>query len=76
MTTNTPGPIITAVSGCMECKRWPGQNHAPECVTGQRDELLALLKRIRHAFYVDGTSKALRPVMAETSAAILRAEGK
>lgn len=41
---HTPGPIITEMSGCMECKRWPDQHHAPECVRGQRDELLALIR--------------------------------
>ena len=38
-------------------------------------ELLALLKRINTAFYVDGTAKALKSVMAETKDLIRRAEG-
>ena len=36
--------------------------------------MLDLLKRINQAFYVGGTAKALRPVMAETRAAIYEAE--
>lgn len=39
-------------------------------------ELLDLLKRINYSFYVDGTSKALRPIMSETKAAIAKAEGR
>jgi protein-disulfide isomerase-like protein with CxxC motif len=38
-------------------------------------ELLDLVKRLNYAFYVDGTSKALKPIMAETKQAIARAEG-
>ena len=39
-------------------------------------DLLALIKRINTAFYVDGTAKALRPVMAETKEMIRLAEGR
>ncbi len=38
--------------------------------------LLDLLKRINTAFYVEGTTKALRPVMSETKPLIRRAEGR
>lgn len=40
------------------------------------EKLLDLVKRINYAFYVDGTSKALMPIMAETKAIIAEAEGK
>ena len=39
-------------------------------------KMLDLIKRLRTAFYVDGTSKALRPVMAEAKAIVAEAEGK
>ena len=39
-------------------------------------ELLDILKRINYAFYVEGTSKALKPIMAETKAIIQKAEGR
>lgn len=39
------------------------------------DDMLALIKRLNYAFYVDGTSKALRPLMGETKDLIRTAEG-
>lgn len=39
-------------------------------------ELLDLLKRINWAFYVDGTTKAVKQVMAETKGIIAKAEGR
>lgn len=43
-------------------------NHAPE--------LLALLEKLNHAFYVDGTSKALKPLMAQTKDLLKRTRGE
>lgn len=37
-------------------------------------ELVKLLKEINYAFYVDGTSRALKPVMAKTKDLIKKAE--
>lgn len=38
-------------------------------------EMLALLKRLNWAFYVEGTTKALKAVMMETKDLIHKAEG-
>lgn len=39
-------------------------------------EMLALLERINHAFYVKNSSKALREVMAETKPLLQKARGE
>lgn len=39
-------------------------------------ELLAIVKRINWSFYVEGTTKAMKTVMAETKALIAKAEGR
>jgi len=39
-------------------------------------KLLDLVKRLNYAFYVEGTAKAMRPIMAETKALIAEAEGR
>lgn len=39
-------------------------------------ELLEALKRVRHAFYVDGTSKALRVAFEGTKEIVAKAEGR
>ncbi|MGH7070900.1 MAG: hypothetical protein ACREFO_12930 [Acetobacteraceae bacterium] len=39
-------------------------------------EMLALLKRINEAFYVQGTRRALLPVMSGTKPLIAKAEGR
>jgi hypothetical protein len=39
-------------------------------------QMLSLLKRINEAFYINGTRKALLPVMRETKLLIARAEGR
>jgi hypothetical protein len=57
--------------------------HAQEFFTDEQivravnchEELLDLIKRMNYAFYVYGTSKALKPIMAETKALIAKAEG-
>jgi hypothetical protein len=38
-------------------------------------DLLAIVERLNYAFYVDGTAKALRPIMAETKAILARVRG-
>ena len=43
-------------------------------IMADRAELLALVKRINYAFYVEGSSKALKPVMAETKDLIRKCE--
>ena len=39
-------------------------------------ELLEALKRVRHAFYVDGGSKSLRAAFVGTKELVTKAEGK
>lgn len=39
-------------------------------------EMVKLLKELNYAFYVEGTSKALKPVMAKTKELISKAEGQ
>ena len=39
-------------------------------------ELLEALKRVRHAFYVDGSSKALRLAFENTKELVAKAEGR
>ena len=39
-------------------------------------QLLDIVKRLNDAFYVGGTSKALRSIMAETKDLIRKAEGR
>lgn len=39
-------------------------------------ELLEALKRVRHAFYVDGSSKALRLAFEGTKELVAEAEGR
>ena len=58
-----------------------GQAEQGECegnaqLMAAAPELLELLKRINHAFYVEGTSKAMKEVMSETKKLIHKAEGE
>jgi len=39
-------------------------------------ELLEALKRVRHAFYVDGSSKALRAAFEGTKELVAKSEGR
>lgn len=62
------GYILSAKLGSKESR-------AITALVANAPQMLDLLKRINHAFYVDGTAKALRPIMAETKALIHKAEG-
>lgn len=39
-------------------------------------KMLEFIKRMNHAFYVEGTPKAMKPIMAESKALIADAEGR
>lgn len=72
--TPMPGRCFDCVPGASHDGSWIGIGLCP--VHAAALQMLDLLKRINWAFYVEGTAKALKPVMAETRALIAQAEGR
>ena len=57
--------------------RWNGVgDEANANLVASAPELLEAIKRVRHAFYVDGTSKALRIAFEGTKEIVAKAEGR
>lgn len=76
-----PGPIVYGPNGEQVTDMRRGMLHLDEDVSNIRliaaaPELLEALKRVRHAFYVDGSSKALRLAFENTKELVAKAEGR
>lgn len=67
------GKVIAHLGGCLAGNDTGEANAA---LIAAAPDLLDLIKRLNYAFYVDGTSKAMKPIMAETKAIIQKCEVK
>lgn len=72
--------IIKIGTSAVYFQRGVGQTEAETIINARliasAPELLEALKRVRHAFYVDGTSKALRVAFEGTKELVAKAEGR
>jgi hypothetical protein len=84
-TTYTPGPwtVDEIDGGCLIGADKLNGSHIAQAMSlpdarliASAPELLEALKRVRHAFYVDGSSKALRLAFENTKELVAKAEGR